>query len=251
MLYTSAVTLKPIAGLLAGLLYDPYPPRFTQKVYRLLSEGLPLIARLHPGVRYPMDDVLLHRIVDREGHVIALSGFDRLSDRLLVVDPWDKVRFGGDYGGLYWEYAPIVTGLWMVDSTMDIVLCAFPLPVRLMFSGQEQNEIQITAEVSFTAPEGVTLLARMLENLTVSIQIPEGLTLASSQRRQYREVLLPSEVAQFHWRVMVDKQPVQGEIQVSAAAIAKGIEPYPFTDIVGSATSVAVETYVEEAIHLL
>lgn len=237
--------LKPFGGLLAGVLYDPYPPRFVQKVQELLAMGVPLLARFHPGIRYPMDDEALHRTVDREGHVIALAGFNKATDTLLIADPWDKVRFGGEHGELYWEYAPIVTGIRTVDYTLDIVVCAFPLPVHLRLSSLGPKETKVTAEVTFAGPPGINLTAHMLRNVTSSIRLPEGLVLVSSQRRQRQSVLLPQERAQFHWHVL-EKNPVKGEIQVAVVAIAKGVDPYPFQDVVGAVASVSVQSHSGE-----
>lgn len=192
-----------------------------------------------------MDDKALHRTVDREGHVIALAGFNKTTGTLLIVDPWDKVRFGGEHGGLYWEYAPIVTGILIVDQTLDIVVCAFPLPVHLRLSSLGPKEIKVTAEVTFAGPPGINLTAHMLRNVTASIRLPEGLVLVSRQRRQCQDVLLPQEVAQFHWHVL-EKKPVEGEIQVAVAAIAKGVDPYPFQDVVGAVASVSVQSLTGE-----
>jgi len=233
--------LTPLKGLLAGLLYDPYPPRFLHKIQELIAGGIPLLGRFHPGLCYPMDDADLHQTVDREGHVIAIVGFDDTTQTLLIADPWDKARFGGERGGVYNMYAPLVTGIMLVDATLDITSCAWPLPIKLTVSPLGPKESKVVAEVAFTGPRGISLVAQILQGVMVSIQLPRGLVLISNRHRQFQDMLLPQEVVRFCWQ-LVETAPVDGEIRVAAAAIAKGSDPYAFQDVVGSVASVLVQS---------
>lgn len=105
LIHDSVTVVKPLAGagLLAGQYYDPYPPRFAANLKEILAEGIPMVMRIHPGVRYPMSDDELFDRVDLEGHVAAYAGYDSDRGTVTIADPWPTERFGGGYGGLHEE----------------------------------------------------------------------------------------------------------------------------------------------------
>lgn len=228
----------PGTGLLAGLYYDPYPARFACNAKRMLERGLPLLVRLHPGARYPMDDDDLVTRVDPEGHVVALIGFDEEGDTVTVADPWDP-PLGGAVRPVLDVPAREFFGIRIVDSTKDLCAAAVPLPLAVVARRIGQHGIEIEAEVSFALPAPLRCGAHALEDLCATIQLPSGLELVGGQELSTCGTLVTGEARKVSWSTR-QVGPVAGEARVAVAGIAVGDEPYSFRDVIGSTTGLTV-----------
>lgn len=110
------------AGLMAGYYYDPYPGRFAANLREILASGGRVLVRLHAGARYPMAEHEKIDTVDREGHVVAVVGYD--GDDILLADPWDPA-FGGEDAGLRRTDHRDIAMRWM-NASQDKTVLMFP-----------------------------------------------------------------------------------------------------------------------------
>jgi hypothetical protein len=221
----------PSAGLLAGHYYDPYPPRFAANLKGLINAGFPVITRIHPGVRYPMTDADLFGRVDLEGHVTAIVGYDDSRNTITFADPWPTDQFGGAYGGPRDEDEEEGIGTIVVNATLDYCCTGMPLPVAIEAVQVGESVIEIRAQISLRMPNAVVPAITSIEDILASIQLPDGLRLQDSTRRQVALLTL-GEVTTVVWRATVD-DAVNGEIRVAVAGIACGNDPYRYRDVVG------------------
>jgi hypothetical protein len=229
------------AGLLAGNYYDPYPPRYIANAKELLAQGLPMIVRQHPGVRYPMPDQELFERVDAEGHIVARVGYNHEAGMSILADPWAKTAWGGDYGALCQDSEEDDSGLINMNSSCDYACFGMPLPTKLTVSQRSEDTATVRLEVIFTMPHTMTCTVSSIEELTVSIALPDGLELVGEQR-QHLGVVAPGEVRGVEWTVR-ETSPVDGEVRVAAVGLANGTQPYHFTDVIGGQARLPVRSH--------
>jgi hypothetical protein len=242
MLTVERVELSALegAGLIGGYYYDPYPPRFAANLKEVLASGARVLARLHAGVSYPMDDGDLREHVDKEGHVFAVIGYDHDAERFLIADPWDTERFGGDDGGVR-SVPETELGLRWVDSTLDQVMIVHPLDVRVEATALSEDVTEITARVALRAPAPhVRSGATTAEDLAASISLPSGLELLS-ERRQGAAILPAGDAVSLTWTVR-ETAAADGPVEIAIAAVAHGDDPYPFSDVVGTCATATVRS---------
>ncbi|WP_338702003.1 hypothetical protein V2W30_32110 [Streptomyces sp. Q6] len=232
------------AGLLAGNYYDPYPPRYIANAKELLAQGLPMIVRQHPGVRYPMPDQELFERVDAEGHIVARVGYDHAAGMSILADPWAKKEWGGDYGALCQDREEDDSGLINMNSSCDYSCFGVPLPTKLTVSQQSESTATVRLDVTFKMPHTMTSTVSSIENLTVSIALPNGMELVGEQR-QSLGVVTPGETRTVEWTVR-ETADVDGEIRVAAVGLANGTQPYHFTDVIGGQARLAVRSHQRE-----
>lgn len=234
------VRALPGAGLLAGMYYDPYPARFAANLKEALASGTRLLVRLHPGVRYPLDDERLTRTLDREGHVVAVVGYDDETDTMIVADPWDRERFGGEDGGV--RAAPHTElALRWVNATLDKAMAVFPLAIELSTAtlGEDTSALRADVRLCSPAPQ-VGLAATTLSEIAATVKVPDGIELLSDGR-QAADLLAPGESTRFTWHLR-HAAPVEGTLEVAVAAVAEGSDPYEFRDVVGTSVAARVRS---------
>lgn len=231
--HDSTTEVRPLsgAGLLAGQYYDPYPPRFAANLKEILAAGMPMVMRIHPGVRYPMSDAELFDRVDLEGHVAAYVGYDHERGTISIADPWPSARFGGSIGGLHDEPEEVAVGTIPVNSTLDYATTALPLPVAISLSSITESVVEIHATVRTELPHAIRTSVSGLENLVASVRLPDGMSLIGERRRR-ADVLPAGTSVTLGWTASL-VGTVEGRIEVAVAGLAHGDEPYPFSDVIG------------------
>lgn len=228
------------AGLLPIGSYDPFQPRFIANLKEHLAAGYSVVVRLHPGVAYPMPDKDLVHKVDREGHVVAIVGYNDEDDTFVIGDPW-RAEWGGSRHGL--------TSLTSQD--LALLLCnttacfaAMPAPmtvaVRIEVVGPSTSELVLS--VGAPRHPHAKCELRSITELNASIRLPIGLT--SDEVRQSADLITPEGDAQFTW-VIEEHNSVDGEIEIAIAGLGLGYDPYPFKDIVGSQARIAVRSVLD------
>lgn len=242
------VSAESGTGLPAFSYYMPYWPRFWTQVKRLLSSGTPILMRLYPGKAYPMSEDELHGVVDREGHVIMITGYDDKSQEVIYVDPWDREKWGGSSSGLS-RMAYRTAVLCWVDSTLDFMDAPVPWDVVValipLLSRDPIATHEILASVFYTCPEPFDVTKFVASPVTVRLSLPEGLVLAAGASPEVVvQSLAPGESAECVWRV-AQVAPVHGEIVVHAKGAIHGDQPYEYADTVGIRGEITVELPLE------
>ncbi|MCL6451604.1 MAG: PQQ-like beta-propeller repeat protein [Acetobacteraceae bacterium] len=222
----------PGAGLPAFLYYDPYFPRFLTQVRRLLAAGMPLLVRLHPGARYPMPPDALSR-VDLEGHVVLIVGFDDEARSCLVMDPWDRDRWGGARGGLTALPYDLMR-LMLVDYSLGgaVVLMPWRIETRWPQSLTPGEWAEVTAAVTYVHPEPVAAPEHGVRLCQVLLEVPGGMEVGSRNPAEVRGGLPVGETRRASWKVRVSG-PVEGEAIVTARGLITPRDPYPYCDVIG------------------
>lgn len=87
------------SGLLPVIAYEPWAGRTIESIKHSISDGNPVLIRLHSAADYPCNNSELAYKLDLESHAILLVGYDDDKQEFDVVNPWNKL-WGGQYGGL-------------------------------------------------------------------------------------------------------------------------------------------------------
>lgn len=236
------------AGVAGHMHYDPYFPRLLNHVKRLLAENVPVLIRLHPGMSYPMPEETLHYRVDREGHVVALIGFDDDQKHFIVADPWNQQAWGGDRGGittLSYEHAMIC----MVDSSLGATMFAIPWAIEASIPEYMplNQPVAVEAHVKYPCPEPLSRMENHVSHCRALLELPAGLAFAdASHSVQVLEngFLQPGDEKTVRW-TLVRTGPVDGMIKVRARGIVTNNDPYLYSDIIGGCG--LVQIHVDDA----
>jgi hypothetical protein len=232
------------AGLLPIGSYDPFQPRFIANLKEHLAAGYSVVVRLHPGVAYPMPDNDLVHKVDREGHVVAVVGYDDDKDTFLIGDPW-RAEWGGDRHGLTTLTAQDLA-LLLCNTTACFAAMPAPMTmaVRIEAVGPRTSELVVT--VGAPRHPHAKCELRSITQLNASIKLPDGLS--CDEVRQSADLITPESDAQFTWAVE-EHNPVDGEIEIAVAGLGLGYDPYPFSDVVGSRVRISVRSVVDAQVR--
>lgn len=224
------------AGVAGHMHYDPYFPRLLNHVKRLLAENVPVLIRLHPGTSYPMAEETLHYRVDREGHVVALVGYDDAQKHFLVADPWNQGAWGGDRGGLTtlpYEHAMIC----MVDSSLGATMLAIPWAIEVSVPEVMplNQPVTMEAHIKYPCPEPLSSMENHVSHCRALLELPSGLEFAdAAQSLQALEngFLQPGDEKTVRF-TLVRTGAVDGMIKVRARGIVTNNDPYLYSDIIG------------------
>ncbi|MCM3547724.1 C39 family peptidase [Alkalihalobacillus clausii] len=223
-------------GIAGHLYYDPYFPRLVNHMKELIAANRPLLIRVYPGKDYPMTDEELHGIVDREGHVVSVIGYDDETEEFLVCDPWNSAKWGGGRSGLIRiPYMQMPNEL--VNCTKGAVMIPDPWEVdikvpRDVIDGDIFN-VSCTVKYPQTAP--ISDSYNHVHGAQCQIILPEGLMLVDGKDIQRLEdgYFKPGDLKELSWKVKALKASF-GEIKVKARGIITGVDPYPYTDVIGA-----------------
>lgn len=226
------VTAEPGAGLPAFSYYMPYHPKFWSQIKPLIASGVPILVRLYPGTDYPMPAHDLHRTVDREGHVVMISGYDDTTAEVIVEDPWDA-SWGGERGGrTRIPYA--VFASTCVDNTFDYMDVLVPWEMELSID-DESAARRVTARIHYTCPEPLDPRRHDVRPLRVEVELPPGLALArdASATAVVEDGIRPRQTVEVSWSVE-HTGAVDGDVTVRARGVVHGTRPYEYEDEIGS-----------------
>ncbi|WP_369373626.1 C39 family peptidase [Promicromonospora sp. Populi] len=232
------------AGLLPIGSYDPFQPRFVANLKEHLAAGYSAVVRLHPGVAYPMPDADLVHKVDREGHVVAIVGYDDDADTFLIGDPW-RHEWGGERHGLTTLTAQDVA-LLLCNTTADFAAMAAPMKMAVHIEAVGPTTSEVVVTVGAPRHPHAKCELRSITELNASIKLPDGLS--CDEVRQSADLITPESDARFTWAVQ-EHNPVDGEIEIAVAGLGLGYDPYPFRDVVGSRARIAVRSVLDAQVR--
>lgn len=214
--------------------YDPYFHRYKEHVKQLLTEGNPIIVRLHPGEYYPMSDDALHYRVDREGHVVAIVGYDDEDETFILADPWNK-EMGGERTGIYKMPYPQF-GHENVDGTLDAMTVPIPWDMKIEYPDNPDGEFTLKAEITYSAPAPLSKSYYHLHDCHAKINLPQGLDLVDEEIKQLGELgtLAPGETVSIEWKVEATNEIISEEISLQARGIVSSEDPYTYSDVIGN-----------------
>lgn len=217
--------------------YDPYYHRFIDHVRSLVAKGNAAIIRLHPGTDYPMSEDTLHYRVDREGHVVAIIGYDDEKREAIIADPWNNVLGGGKGGVRRMAYAELASVF--VDSTLDAVTIPVPWQATVTIPDEVDGEFTITAKIHYACPVPLAKSYYHLHNTMATIEVPSGLELRSPASQNLGEdgFFNPGDTVELSWRVEATA-PINGDVVIHARGALSSSDPYPYEDVIGQSHSI-------------
>lgn len=235
MLGPTTIQADEGVGLPAFSYYMPYWPRFWRQMKGVLASGVPLLMRLYPGMYYPMSRDDLHGVVDREGHVVMVTGYDDQTREVSIVDPWDARWGGARSGACRISYDTLM--VCAVDSTLDWTEALVPWDVTVAVVPEPTEPSGslhlVLASVMYTCPEPFSTEELAVAGLTVSLDLPAGLELADGERHVATiSSLAPGKAVESTWHVR-QTSAVEGKVVIHARGTITGQEPYAYRDVVG------------------
>jgi hypothetical protein len=131
--------------------YDPYYKRYEEYLKRLVSEGNPIVVRLHPGVYYPMKEETLRYRVDREGHVVAVIGYDNETQEVILADPWNNEHSDGERSGIF-RMPFDMFRMQFVDATLSAMTMTVPWDLKLILPDEIVDTFKSRASIKYSCP---------------------------------------------------------------------------------------------------
>jgi hypothetical protein len=243
------MTFDKRLGVPAYEWYEPYDARFQVHLKTLLRDGRPVFCRLYPGVDYPMEEAVLHRVVDREGHVIVLVGYDDVTDDLLAADPWNA-----QWGGTRSE----VIRIPIIDAPSLIVDCCaeasggvVPWIVKLDVMLNPLGGVIARGMIDYCCPTPFNALKSHVNPLVVKLELPEGVTILAGSAALDLGVFRPNEVRIVEWPLGIERSAYGSDLTLRAMGLVEGKDPYDYYDLIGETASTRLPTYVMEQVSVL
>lgn len=179
---------------------------------------------------------MLHYKVDREGHVVAVIGYDDEKQELILADPWDHKRWKGDRGGIVTKsYEEMMNRT--VDCTLGFIMVPLPWNIKASMPNllPENQPITLHAYVEYPCPEPLLKSEKHVSNCHVKLELPTGLELVNPEEAIQPlgdGYFQPGDTKEVKWTV-VRRGPVNGSIRIRARGIVTNTDPYPYSDIIG------------------
>ncbi len=215
-------------GLAPVACYDPYYGRMMHGLKKCLSDGFPVLARLHSAAQYPAEGATMYQN-DLEGHAVLFTGYDDQKKAFAVWDPWNNQAADGFKGGSRWiGYNELA--LEIVDCSKDFYLIASPLVI----SAVENQDNNLSFAVGYYAPDSIVMDRdnQEITEMSIEFSLPEGWSTTSELTRTIEGSWKVGEFATFD--LPLDAKQGNGELVVTVKAKVSGQRPYQHEDWVST-----------------
>ena len=224
-------------GLAPVVCYDPWFARSLESIKQSISDGNPVLIRLHSGASYPIQPSLRYQI-DLESHAVLVVGFDDGRKALEIIDPWNN-QWGGELGGKRWlsyQEAEEQT----VDCSMGVSMAISSLKVCPNFKWDTANNLSLELRVGFYIPRGTVMDkdSWAIKKLQVSCQLfPSPV-----ERIDYSEEgnWIVGEMADII--IPLTSNPsIESTLKLNIEASIYGTRPYEFSDVISTSRELSIE----------
>lgn len=229
-------------GLAPVVCYEPWFPRCLEAIKQCLSDGHPLLVRLHSAGSYPNDTTECYKL-DLESQAVLLVGYDDEKQAIAIIDPWNN-NWGGEKGGRRWmTYADISRQI--VNTSLGMAMCLTSLQLKLTSHVDLNKNLSIEAEIGFYSPRGVIMDhdSWAIQKISAECTLPEvwGKTI--------------NYEIEGHWIVgdnikfsmpLASNIKCDGEILVRMKAEIFGKRPYEFSDSIEISKCVLVNAVASQ-----
>lgn len=200
----------------------------------MLATGNPIIVRLHPGEYSPMSDDTLHYRVDREGHVVAIIGYNDDEQVFLIADPWNA-EFGGERSGI-WKMPYMQMPIELVDGTLDAMTIPVPWDMSVEYPERPGGEFIIKGRLTYNAPTPLSTSYYHLHECYAKINLPACLNLLDEQIKKMGDLgtFSPGETIEIEWKVAPIAEKIDGKISIQGRGIISNSDPYQYSDVIGN-----------------
>jgi len=210
--------------------YDPYYARMLQSIRQCLSDGHPVLVRLHSAADYPAATMTAYQN-DLEGHVVMIVAYDDTRRLLGIWDPWDK-RSGGERGEFSWMPASELAAI-VQDSSRDCYIVPAPLEVNARV---EDGTLKV--EVGFYPVEGIVMDrdSLFLSDISVELGRTKDLSFAEGSSAKISGQWKVGENAVLEFP-LVESEASAASLVIEVSATVRGVRPYPFQDSIRTTAS--------------
>jgi Peptidase_C39 like family len=215
--------LAPVMG------YEPWFGRCLEGIKQSISDGHPVLIRLHSAAAYPAETTTLYRN-DVESHAVMVVGYDDEQGAVEIVDPWNR-EWGGEMGGRHWlSYSDL--SLSNVDSSLGTLINLAPLEVRALGERKTNGELLVHISAGFYSPRCKVMDQNSwtIEQIDVSCQCPSHWN-ANVVSKVEKGSWTVGDQAKFTVEIPGASRS-GGECTLEIRAVIKGDRPYAFQDIV-------------------
>jgi len=203
--------------------------------------------------------ILLMRWVPEEpyGHYRVAVGYN--ATHIFLHDPWNNVKWGGDYGG---PYLPMnytfFNEMWDYSGHWGLFVSPWNVEVEAPSNVYVGQSFTVTATVSYPCPPQTPIYIYEASSCNATIFSPEGLVLAEGESpTKNLGVIYASNTTQTSWRIKVE-HPGNFSILVEAEGIISGyvggkldVGPgYHYEDRIGGYGSAFVNAEVASHIYI-
>jgi hypothetical protein len=203
--------------------------------------------------------ILLMRWVPEEpyGHYRVAVGYN--ATHIFLHDPWNNVKWGGDYGG---PYLPMnytfFNEMWDYSGHWGLFVSPWNVKVEVPSNVYVGQSFTVTATVSYPCPPQTPIYIYEASSCNATIILPEGLVLAEGESpTKNLGVIYASNTTQTSWRIKVE-HPGNFSILVEAEGIISGdvggkldVGPgYHYEDRIGGYGSAFVNAEVASHIYI-
>jgi len=203
--------------------------------------------------------ILLMRWVPEEpyGHYRVAVGYN--ATHIFLHDPWNNVRWGGDYGG---PYLPMnytfFNEMWDYSGHWGLFVSPWNVKVEVPSNVYVGQSFTVTATVSYPCPPKTPIYIYEASSCNATIILPEGLVLAEGESpTKNLGVIYAGNNVQAFWRIKAE-HPGNYSIMVEAEGIISGyvggkpdVGPdYEYEDRIGGYGSAFVNAEVASHIYI-
>lgn len=203
--------------------YEPWPMRSIASVKETLSEGIPVLMRVHCAADYPTGSEELNRKLDMESHAVLLVGYDDYRQVFNIVDPWPKNQLGEFSGRRELSYEDYC--LLMVNGTAEKATI-LALPSSTLELRHVKTQRFLCLRIGFYRPRGYILD----ESRTFITGLETTFSFRGIQiTRRLKGKCAIGDLADIACRV---PENIEGtaDVQVSTEMTVEGERPYRYRD---------------------
>ena len=219
----SETKLKRCSAIAAVSGYEPWPMRSMASVKETLSEGIPVLMRVHCAADYPTGSEKLNEKLDMESHAVLLVGYDDYKQVFNIVDPWPTAQPGEFSGRRELSYEDYC--LLMVNGTAERAT-VLALPTSDLELRCVERQRFLCLRIGLYRPRGYVLdeLRTYITNLEATFSFQDY---QSTRRIEGKWAI--GDLADITCRV---PEYVEGasEVTVSTAITVEGVRPYRYCD---------------------
>jgi hypothetical protein len=203
--------------------------------------------------------ILLMKWVPDEpyGHYRVAVGYN--ATHVFLHDPWNNVRWGGDYGGpnLPMNYT-FFDEMWNYSGHWGLFVSPWNVKVEVPSNVYVGQSFTVTATVSYTCPPQTPIYIYEASSCNATIILPEGLVLADGESSTKNLGLIyAGNTIQASWRIKAE-HPGNYSISVEAEGIISGVvgeksdvgPGYQYEDRIGGYGSTFVNAEVASHIYI-
>lgn len=220
--------IKMTTGLVPVSGYEPWHVRAIESVKHALTEGVPVLIRLHSAASYPCARAEDGYKLDMESHAVLIVGYDDESETFDIVDPW-RSEWGGSQGGVR-KLPYEIFSLVIVNASLGKFTLMAPPYKKVSHFETDTGNKSLVMELGFQAPKGYIMDQRQTYFSEFDVEVLYDL---HGEQISYRNVLKGKwYIGEYAKTTIPLSRELAGPVhfQFRVNAVLSGARPYTYTD---------------------